>query len=162
MTNDEKIEKIQQEFKQLSQKQLELSKSHQQQFFLYRWLQRPDPELNRSLENQRSGISQNPSSSSLYSTPSTRGRLDKKPTLLEALGQIWTYHTWRTIQCLHFLCWWDGWTWICCLKLLQSPSISLNSLIARKKLKNGLIIGLEPEQPLSKLSWLRIGLVNSK
>jgi hypothetical protein len=43
--NDEKIEKIQQELKQLSQKQLELSKSHQQQFFLYRWLQGPDPEL---------------------------------------------------------------------------------------------------------------------
>ena len=45
MTNDEKIEKIQQELKQLSQKQLELSKAHQQQFFLYRWLQGPDPEL---------------------------------------------------------------------------------------------------------------------
>ena len=42
--NDEKIQKIQQELKQLSQKQLELAKSHQQQFFLYRWLQR-DPEL---------------------------------------------------------------------------------------------------------------------
>ena len=45
MTNDEKIEKIQQELKQLSQKQVELSKAHQQQFFLYRWLQGPDPEL---------------------------------------------------------------------------------------------------------------------
>ena len=43
--SDEKIEKIQQELKQLSQKQVELSKSHQQQFFLYRWLQGPDPEL---------------------------------------------------------------------------------------------------------------------
>ena len=42
---DEKIEKIQQELKELSQRQLELSKSHQQQFFLYRWLQGPDPEL---------------------------------------------------------------------------------------------------------------------
>ena len=45
MTNDEKIEKIQQELKQLSQRQVELSKAHQQQFFLYRWLQGPDPEL---------------------------------------------------------------------------------------------------------------------
>ena len=47
MTNDEKIEikEIQQELKQLSQKQVELSKAHQQQFFLYRWLQQPDPEL---------------------------------------------------------------------------------------------------------------------
>jgi len=45
MTNDEKIEQIQQELKQLSQKQVELSKAHQQQFFLYRWLQQPDPEL---------------------------------------------------------------------------------------------------------------------
>jgi hypothetical protein len=45
LTNDEKIEKIQQELKQLSQKQVELLKSHQQQFFLYRWLQGPDPEL---------------------------------------------------------------------------------------------------------------------
>jgi len=45
--NDEKIEikEIQQELKQLSQRQLELSKAHQQQFFLYRWLQGPDPEL---------------------------------------------------------------------------------------------------------------------
>jgi hypothetical protein len=41
----EKIEKIQQELKQLSQKRVELSKSHQQRFFLYRWLQQPDPEL---------------------------------------------------------------------------------------------------------------------
>ena len=41
------------------------------------------------------------------------------------------------------------------------PIISLNSLNARKKLKNGLIIGLEPEQPLSKLSWLRTGLKDS-
>ena len=45
MTNDEKIKEIQQELKQLSQKQVELSKSHQQRFFLYRWLQGPDPEL---------------------------------------------------------------------------------------------------------------------
>jgi hypothetical protein len=45
MTNDEKIEKIQKKLEQLSQKQLELSKAHQQQFFLYRWLQGPDPEL---------------------------------------------------------------------------------------------------------------------
>ena len=45
MTNEEKIKDIQQELKQLSQKQVELSKSHQQQFFLYRWLQGPDPEL---------------------------------------------------------------------------------------------------------------------
>ncbi len=43
--NDEKIEKIQQELKQLSQKQVELSKAHQRQFFLYRWLQGSDPEL---------------------------------------------------------------------------------------------------------------------
>ena len=43
--NDEKIEQIQQELKQLSQKQVELSKAHQQQFFLYRWFQGPDPEL---------------------------------------------------------------------------------------------------------------------
>ena len=43
--NDEKIEKIQQRLEQLSQKQVELSKSHQQQFLLYRWLQGPDPEL---------------------------------------------------------------------------------------------------------------------
>jgi hypothetical protein len=43
--NDEKIKEIQQELKQLSQKQVELAKSHQQQFFLYRWLQGPDPEL---------------------------------------------------------------------------------------------------------------------
>ena len=39
------IEKIQQRLEQLSQRQVELSKSHQQQFFLYRWLQGPDPEL---------------------------------------------------------------------------------------------------------------------
>jgi hypothetical protein len=45
MTNDEKIKEIQQELNQLSQKQVELSKAHQQQFFLYRWLQGPDPEL---------------------------------------------------------------------------------------------------------------------
>ena len=45
MTNDEKIEQIQQRLEQLSQKQVELSKAHQQQFFLYRWLQGPDPEL---------------------------------------------------------------------------------------------------------------------
>jgi hypothetical protein len=45
MMNDERIEKIQQELKELSQKQLELAKSHQRQFFLYRWLQGPDPEL---------------------------------------------------------------------------------------------------------------------
>ena len=47
MTNDEKIEikEIQQELKQLSQRQVELQKTHQQQFFLYRWLQGPDPEL---------------------------------------------------------------------------------------------------------------------
>ena len=43
--DDEKIENIQKQLKQLSQKQLELSKSHQQQFLLYRWLQGPDPEL---------------------------------------------------------------------------------------------------------------------
>jgi hypothetical protein len=43
--NDERIEKINQRLEQLSQKQLELSKAHQQQFFLYRWLQQPDPEL---------------------------------------------------------------------------------------------------------------------
>lgn len=42
---DDKIEKIQKELKQLSQKQFELTKSHQQQFFLYRWLQGPDLEL---------------------------------------------------------------------------------------------------------------------
>jgi len=45
MTNDDKIKEIQQEIKQLSQRQVELSKSYQQQFFLYRWLQGPDPEL---------------------------------------------------------------------------------------------------------------------
>ena len=46
MSDDWKeIEKIQQELNQLSQKQVELSKDHQQQFFLYRWLQGPDPEL---------------------------------------------------------------------------------------------------------------------
>ena len=49
MTNDEKIEKIQQELKQLSQKQVKLEKNHQQQFFLYRWLQGPDPELQAAL-----------------------------------------------------------------------------------------------------------------
>ena len=38
MTNDKKLE-------QLSQKQLDLQKTHQQQFFLYRWLQGPDPDL---------------------------------------------------------------------------------------------------------------------
>ena len=45
--NDEKIEikEIQKKLEQLSQKQVELSKSHQQQFFLYRWLQGPDQEL---------------------------------------------------------------------------------------------------------------------
>jgi hypothetical protein len=43
--NDEKINEIQKKLEQLSQKQVELSKSHQQQFFLYRWLQGPDPEL---------------------------------------------------------------------------------------------------------------------
>jgi hypothetical protein len=43
--NNEKIEKIQKKLEQLSQKQLELQKTHQQQFFLYRWLQGPDPEL---------------------------------------------------------------------------------------------------------------------
>ena len=59
MTNDEKIEKIQQELKQLSQKRVGLSKSHQQQFFLYRWFQGPDPELQsvnsqiEDLEEQR-------------------------------------------------------------------------------------------------------------
>jgi sensor histidine kinase regulating citrate/malate metabolism len=36
--------------------------------------------------------------------------------------------------------------------------ISLKSLIARKKRKNGLFIGLEPEQFFSILSWLRTGL----
>jgi DNA repair exonuclease SbcCD ATPase subunit len=46
MSDDRKeIEKIQQELKQLSQRQVELSKAHQQQFFLHRWLQGPDPEL---------------------------------------------------------------------------------------------------------------------
>jgi hypothetical protein len=45
MTNDEKIEKIQKKLEQLSQKQLDLQKTHQQQFFLYRWLQGPDPDL---------------------------------------------------------------------------------------------------------------------
>ena len=45
--NEEKIEikEIQKKLEQLSQKQLELEKTHQQQFFLYRWLQGPDPEL---------------------------------------------------------------------------------------------------------------------
>jgi len=45
--NDEKIEikEIQKKLMQLSQKQVELEKTHQQQFFLYRWLQGPDPEL---------------------------------------------------------------------------------------------------------------------
>jgi hypothetical protein len=43
--NDEKIEKIRQDLKKLSQRQVELTKAHQQQFFLYRWLQQPDPEL---------------------------------------------------------------------------------------------------------------------
>ena len=46
MSDDRKeIEKILQRLKQLSQRQMELSEAHQQQFFLYRWLQRPDPEL---------------------------------------------------------------------------------------------------------------------
>jgi aminoglycoside phosphotransferase (APT) family kinase protein len=47
MTNYEKIKikEIQKKLEQLSQKRVELSKSHQQQFFLYRWLQGPDPEL---------------------------------------------------------------------------------------------------------------------
>jgi hypothetical protein len=47
MTNDEKIEikEIQKKLEQLSQKQVELQKTQQQQFFLYRWLQGPDPEL---------------------------------------------------------------------------------------------------------------------
>ena len=53
MTNDEKIEQIQQELKQLSQKQVELSKAHQQQFFLYRWFQGPDPELESVKEDKR-------------------------------------------------------------------------------------------------------------
>jgi hypothetical protein len=43
--NDEKIEKIQKKLEQLSEKHLELQRTHQQQFFLYRWLQQPDPEL---------------------------------------------------------------------------------------------------------------------
>jgi hypothetical protein len=30
---------------QASKKRLELEKTHQQQFFLYHWLQGPDPEL---------------------------------------------------------------------------------------------------------------------
>lgn len=60
--NDEKIEKIQQLLKQLSQKQLELERTHQQQLFLYRWLQGPDPELQsvkdeiQDLKVQRSDI----------------------------------------------------------------------------------------------------------
>jgi hypothetical protein len=60
--NDEKIKEIQQELKQLSQKQVELSKAHQQQFFLYRWLQGPDPELEsvkeeiKDLKEQRRDI----------------------------------------------------------------------------------------------------------
>jgi hypothetical protein len=40
----EEIEEIQQELKQLTQKHLEIERTHQKQFFLYRWLQ-PDPEL---------------------------------------------------------------------------------------------------------------------
>jgi hypothetical protein len=43
MTED-KIEEIQKELKLLSKKQIELSKAHQQRFFLYRWFQH-DPEL---------------------------------------------------------------------------------------------------------------------
>jgi len=45
--NDEKIEikEIQKKLEQVSQKQVELEKAHQQQFFLYRWLQGPDPEV---------------------------------------------------------------------------------------------------------------------
>jgi hypothetical protein len=39
----EKLDKIQQRLEQLTQKQLE--ETHQQQFFLYRWVQQPDPEL---------------------------------------------------------------------------------------------------------------------
>ncbi len=49
--SDEKIEEIQQELKQLSQRHLDLSKTHQQQFFLSRWLQGTDPEL-KSVENE--------------------------------------------------------------------------------------------------------------
>jgi len=45
MTIDEKINEIQKKLEQLSKKQLDLQKTHQQQFFLYRWLQGPDPEL---------------------------------------------------------------------------------------------------------------------
>jgi hypothetical protein len=56
----------------------------------------------------------------------------------------------------------EGWLDLDMLpQTFTEPIISLNSLIARKKLKNGLIIGLEPEQPLSKLSWLRTGLKDS-
>jgi hypothetical protein len=51
--NDEKIEKIQKELKQLSQRQVELAKSHHQQFFLYRWFQGPDPELESVKEDKR-------------------------------------------------------------------------------------------------------------
>ena len=50
---DEKIKEIQQELKELSQKQVELSKAHQQQFFLSRWLQGPDPELESVKEDKR-------------------------------------------------------------------------------------------------------------
>jgi NAD-specific glutamate dehydrogenase len=41
----DKIEKIKQELKKLSQRQVELLKTHSQQFFLYHWLQQPDPEI---------------------------------------------------------------------------------------------------------------------
>ncbi len=63
MNDDRKeIEEIKQKLKQLSQKRLGLSKAHQQQFFLYRWLQRPDPEIEcinseiTRLEEQKSDI----------------------------------------------------------------------------------------------------------
>jgi hypothetical protein len=42
---EDKLEKIQQEIKQLVQKQVELEKAHQTKSLMYRWLQEADPEL---------------------------------------------------------------------------------------------------------------------
>jgi hypothetical protein len=51
MPPDEKLEKIQEEIKQLWQKQLEMVEGYQQQPFFYRWLAATNPKL-EAINNQ--------------------------------------------------------------------------------------------------------------
>lgn len=161
----ELIETIQQRLEQLSQRKLKLEKNHQKQLLLYPQLQQPDPELESVKEEIKDlrerklecfkilGLAASVPPHVLenekdWSTVPFYSKRLRSLGLITPAEQLNAYSTF-VVGCVGL-----GHA----LSNFYKAHHLFNSPIARKKLKNGLTIGLEPEPLLNKLNSLHTGL----